>query len=295
MEPVTRPSNHNTQGLRPTADQADIFGVTHQGRVRTENQDQFLIASLHKILQVHQTSLTEEELGSLTSPWRGLLFLVADGVGGVPGGKRASGTALKAIADYVTNAMDLYTHYGPERESEFLSHLKKSIEKSHEAVTREGVRVSGSNEMPRMATTVTMVTIRWPRVYIVHVGDSRAYRLRDGKLERMTRDQTMAQALVDAGVMQADAAESSALKHVLWSAVGGSQANPEVMTTDIQWDDVMLLCTDGLTKHVSEDEIRQQLITSLPAETIANNLVGLALERGGTDNITVVAGRLKQQ
>jgi len=294
MEPAIRP-DQSTQVPRPTAENADIFGVTHQGKVRAENQDEFLIASLHKILQVHQTSLTDEELGSLTSPWRGLLFLVADGVGGVPGGKRASGTALKAIAEYVTNAMDLYTQYGPEQEHEFLGHLKRSIEKSHEAVTREGARVSGGTEMPRMATTVTMVTIRWPRVYILHVGDSRAYRLRDGRLERMTRDQTMAQALVDAGVMPADAAESSALKHVLWSAVGGSQANPEVTTTDIRWDDVMLLCTDGLTKHVTEDEIREQLVSNLPAEAIANNLVNLALERGGTDNITVVAGRLKKQ
>jgi protein phosphatase len=279
---------------RPTADQADIYGLSHPGKVRLENQDHFLIATLHRTLQVQQSSLSEEELGPLTSRVRGFLFLVADGVGGVPGGKRASGTALRAIADYVTNAVDLYNQDPAESDLEFLKQLRRSVERSHEVVTREGARISGSSEKPHMATTVTMVTIRWPRAYVVHVGDSRLYRLRDGRLTQMTRDQTMAQALVDAGLLPAGAAESSALKHILWSAVGGSQATPEVLTGDIQWDDVMLLCTDGLTKHVTDEEISQQLLTVPSAQAICQNLIDLALARGGTDNVTVVVGRLRR-
>jgi protein phosphatase len=91
----------------PRRENADIHGLTHPGLVRKENQDHFLIATIHKILQVYQTSVPEETLGNLTSPSRGFVFLVADGVGGGPGGKEASRTALKGVVDYVVRAMDL--------------------------------------------------------------------------------------------------------------------------------------------------------------------------------------------
>jgi len=296
MEPMTE--SPQSKAVTPSPSQYDFYGLSHAGRVRRENQDHFLIASLHKTMQVYQTSLDGEELGTLTSPPRGLVFLVADGVGGVPGGKRASGTALRAIADFVTTSMDLfYTHHphGPEAEPGYLEELKRSVERSHEVVSREGERLSGGHGRAGMATTLTMVTVRWPKAYLVHVGDSRCYRLRDGGLERMTRDQTMAQALADAGVISADQVEKSGLRHVLWSAVGGTQATPEVMTSEVRWDDIMLLCTDGLTKHVSDDEIRQQLLEVPSAAEVCQNLVTLALDRGGTDNVTVVVARLRRQ
>jgi protein phosphatase len=109
----------------------------------------------------------------------------------------------------------------------------------------------------------------------------------------MTKDQTMAQAMIDAGVFSAHTAEESRLKHVLYSALGGSQANPDVLTADLQWDDLMLLCTDGLTKHVSDEQIQQELLIGGSAETMCRRLVDLALAGGGTDNVTVVIGRLK--
>jgi protein phosphatase len=144
-----------------------------------------------------------------------------------------------------------------------------------------------------MATTLTMVTIYWPRAYVIHVGDSRAYRLRKGVLTQVTKDQTMAQAMVDAGALTQAAAEQSRLKHVLWSALGGKEALPEVTMLDCEWEDVMLLCSDGLTKHVSDDEIRDHLLRGESAEVSCHALVDLALSRGGSDNVTVVIGRLR--
>ncbi len=276
---------------RPTSENADIFGITHQGNVRPENQDHFLVGSLHKMMEVHQTSLADGNLGPLISPPRSYVFLVADGLGGGPRGREASDTALRAIADYVTHAMDLYTNLDEELEPAFVADLLKSVERSHQAVRRSGEQ---DIELSGMATTLTMVTIRWPKAYVVHVGDSRCYRLRDGQLEQMTRDQTMAQAMVDAGAFSPDQAEQSKLKHVLWSALGGKQAVPDTVTTDIRWSDVMLLCTDGLTKHVSDEEIREQLAKPQTAEATCQALVSLALERGGRDNVTVVTGRLKK-
>ncbi|HXG44003.1 MAG TPA: protein phosphatase 2C domain-containing protein [Gemmatimonadales bacterium] len=274
---------------RPTREDLDLYGLSHPGRIRRENQDHFLIASLHKTMQVHATSLPQDTLGRLTSPNRGYVFLVADGVGGVPGGTEASRTALRAIVDYVVDAMDLYTHLEPDLEPAFLEELQRSVEQSHEAVRR-----SGSHEEDAAgATTLTMVCIRWPRAYLVHVGDSRCYRLREGRLEQLTRDQTMAQAMVDAGALTAAQAEVTPLRHVLYSALGGRRAEPFVFTTDCRWEDVMLLCTDGLTKHVTDAEIRDSLAHATSAERACHDLVGLALERGGTDNVTAVVGRLR--
>jgi protein phosphatase len=276
----------------PTRKNVDVFGLTDRGRVRKENQDQFLIASVHKALKIHLTSLPESGQGDQVSRSKGWLFLVADGVGGVPGGQQASGTALRAIADYVTDAMDLYAQFGPEVEPGLLEELRHSVEKSHEVVLAEAEREHGHRGM---ATTLTMVMARWPRAYLVHVGDSRCYRLRAGKLELLTRDQTLAQALVDAGALAPERKEESALKHVLWSAVGGSEAKIEVSAEDLKWDDVMLLCSDGLTKHVTDEEIREALLTDDSAPAICQRLVSLANDRGGSDNVTVVVARLRRE
>ena len=277
---------------RPTRDQYDFHGVSHQGMVRTENQDCFLIASLHKLMQVHQTSVPESALGELMSPSRGFVFLVADGVGGVPGGKDASRTALGAIMDYVLRAMDLYVQLDEALEPEFVAELQRSVEKSHEVVRQTGEQ---DEERVGMATTLTMVCVRWPRGYLVHVGDSRCYRFRDGELRQLTKDQTMAQAMVDAGALSPDQAERSGLKHVLYSAVGATRAEPMTVTTDVRWGDVMLLCTDGVTKHVTDDEIRTALARNEAAETTCNALLQLALERGGSDNTTMIVGRLRRE
>ncbi len=288
MGPILTPTS--IQAGRPRPDQIDVFGVTDVGRVRSENQDQFLIASLHKTMMVHHSSIPAELLGRLTSDSRGFVFLVADGVGGGPAGKLASGTALQAIIDYVIHAMDLYLQLDDKAEAHFLDQLRLSVERSHEKVQAE----AGVNETLGMATTLTMVVVRWPKAYLVHVGDSRCYRLRNDHLDVMTKDQTMAQALMDAGALSPDTAEQSGLKHVLWSALGGREASPEVVTEDVEWDDVMLICSDGLTKHVSDDEIRDILKKSSTSEVTGRTLVNLALERGGSDNVTVVISRLKR-
>jgi protein phosphatase len=270
----------------PSASEIDLFGLTDPGKVRKVNQDQFLIASLHKALQVHHTSLPREQLGDLVSESRGYFCMVADGVGGRPGGERASGAALQAIADWAVNTMRFYYRNDPVSESAYVRDLTEAVLQSHAAL-RE--REAGT------ATTLTMVMFRWPRAYLVHVGDSRCYRLRGGRLEQLSKDQTMAQALVDAGVMRPDVADASCWRNVLSSALGAGDAAPATSVYDHQWNDVMLLCTDGLTKHVSDDEIREILAGVKSAEGICRTLVDLTLERGGTDNVTAVAGRLRER
>jgi protein phosphatase len=280
-EPVNQPHGH----------QVDVCGLTHAGLVRSENQDHFLIATLHKSMRVIQTSMPEEALGDLRSPSRGYVFLVADGVGGTPGGRDASRTALRAIVDYVLSAMDLYQQLDEDIEPEFEAELRRSVELSHEAVLQAG---DADEDRAGMATTLTMVCFRWPKAYIVHVGDSRGYRLRNDQLELLTKDQTMAQAMIDAGALSPEQAARSRLNHILYSAIGATRAEPYSVTTDAQWDDRMLICTDGITKHISDAEIREALRGMTTAEATARELLQLALDRGGSDNTTLIVGRLNR-
>jgi serine/threonine protein phosphatase PrpC len=289
--PMTTPPNTQPRKSRPMMSDIDVFGLTHQGKVRKENQDQFLIASLHKTMNVHATSLPAEHLPELTSESRGFVFLVADGVGGRPGGREASELALRAVASYVTHTMRFYYHHDPAQEAEFLRDLKASVIHSHETIRAAS---DEAEDFEGMATTLTMVAALWPRAYLIQVGDSRCYLLRDGKLTQMSKDQTIAQAMIDAGVLEASTAERSPFKHILSGAVGGHEAKPIVTVSDHQWDDVMLLCTDGLTKHVTDEEIRQHMLENESSEVICRKLVDLTLERGASDNVTVVVGRLRK-
>lgn len=279
-------------GRRPILTDVDAFGLTHQGRVRGKNDDHFLIASLHKLLHVHQTSLPEGDRDPLVSETRGFLFMVADGVGGRPDGDIASGTALKTIAQYVNRFVDLYNRMDPAKETAFLAELQHSVERSHAKLLADAERGSGSYGM---ATTLTLVATIWPKAYLVQVGDSRCYRLRQGRLQRLSRDQTMAQELVTSGALSPEEAERSPLRNMLASALGGREARPEASMDEILWDDVMLLCTDGLTKHVTEAEIEAELRALESAEGACKRLANLALTRGGRDNVTIVIARPRKR
>jgi protein phosphatase len=143
-----------------------------------------------------------------------------------------------------------------------------------------------------MATTLSLGIVVWPWLYVVQVGDSRCYVFQEGTLLQVTRDQTVAQELVDRGALSREGARTSPLSHVLSSAIGATEAVPELSRVDVRVrGSVVLFCTDGLTKHVSDEEIATHLREMESAEQVARALLQLALDRGGTDNITIVLGR----
>jgi len=277
---------------RPISSNVDVFGLTHRGRVRSENQDQFLIASLHKLLRLHQSSLPPDDITTLVSESRGYILLVADGVAGRPEGRAASTTVVKTIAHHVTHLSDLYRRLDSSNEANFVAELEKSVLKSHDVLLEEGNKEYGGRGG---ATTLTMVAVLWPHAYVIQVGDSRCYRLRDHRLERITDDQTLAQALRERGALRDSEAQASPLRGVLASAVGGPELTPRISNTDCRWDDVVLLCTDGLTRHVRDEEIEAELQSPRTSQETCQRLVQLALDRGGEDNVTVVVGRLKNK
>ena len=136
-----------------------------------------------------------------------------------------------------------------------------------------------------------MVTLVWPRGYVIHVGDSRGYHLRGGRLRQFTQDQTMGDLLVEEGVMTEEQARESGMHNVLSSALGAEYI-PSIGLIDFRFNDVLLLCTDGLTKHVTDDEIASMLERCETAESTCRELINAALEAGGTDNVTVVVCKM---
>jgi protein phosphatase len=212
------------------------------------------------------------------------LLIVADGVGGAVGGKIASGVAVKSVVEYLAEAVGCVQDFDVDREHAFLDHLSRAVERGHERI-KEMFKAHGGP-----ATKLTMVTLVFPRAYVVHVGDSRGYFLRNRKLKQFTRDQTMGDYLVDIGAVTEQHAEKAGLYNVLASAVGGDLV-PTVGVVDLLEGDTLLLCTDGLTKHVSDERVAEILASSPSAETAAQSLIDAALDGGATDNVTVVVAK----
>jgi serine/threonine protein phosphatase PrpC len=275
-------------GPRPMDDELDLFGMTHVGRVRTENQDHFLLATVHPQVVMHATSLPVPNELPLRGQRLATLLLVADGVGGTDAGAEASRVAAETIARYVASSLRCYHTVG-QNDREFLDALRAAAHEAHQAVREDAAtRLRGQTT----ATTLTLGIVVWPWLYVLQVGDSRFYYFSSGRLRQVSRDQTLAQDLIDQGLLSPDRASSSGLGNVLSSAIGAEQARPEVTRVDIhERGGVLLACSDGLTKHVSDAEIAEQLRTMSSAEQACHSLVDLALARGGSDNITIVIGR----
>jgi len=219
--------------------------------------------------------------------------MVADGVGGGNKGATASQVAVEAVTRYVTGSMNCYYAAASADDQEFYDELKAGAGRSHAELLRRGEE---DPDYRGMATTLTLYLGVWPRAYLLQVGDSRAYLLRDGELTQITRDQTMAQELVDAGVMPAEVAAGTRLAHTLSSSLGGRQTDPQVHRLDVTWGNVLLLCSDGLTRHVSDEQIQDVLRTMRSAEQACEQLLQLALDDGGSDNVTIVVARaIKRQ
>lgn len=273
---------------RPRDEDLDMFGVTHKGKVRGDNQDQFLISTVHPQIVVHSTSLADPDRLPLRGTRLATVLILADGVGGAAAGSEASRLATEATTTYISKTLRSYHAAGSAREDELLDSLKAAVLEAHDAVKAESAKRSDSRHM---ATTLTMTFIVWPFAYVVQVGDSRAY-FYDQGLTLLTRDQTIAQALVDQGIMPAERLPHSPLKHVLSSAIGADAASPVVTRFDItNRGSCVIMCSDGLTKHVSDEEIAQYAKAMKNSQQLATDLLNLALDRGGSDNITIITAR----
>jgi serine/threonine protein phosphatase PrpC len=277
----------DAQWVRPTDTELDMFGLTHIGTVRKENQDHFMLCTVHPQVVVHGTSLPDPESLPLRGERIATYMLVADGVGSGSGGGEASRLALATITQYVACSMRSYHNAGGASDAEFYQALTNAALEAHAAVQKKQLLDPNA----KMATTLTLAVAVFPWMYVTQVGDSRCYLYWEGKLTQITRDQTIAQGLADEGILPADRVSSSPFSHVLSSAIGGDEAMPVVSRVEIPRGCVILLATDGLTKHVNDAEITEQIEAMASSEQLCRSLLEMTLARGGSDNITLIAAR----
>jgi protein phosphatase len=270
----------------------DCHGVTDIGKVREVNEDQFLIADLRKSLHLFQTSLAVDDQSRLFGGSQGKLLLVADGMGGAAAGERASTLVVDSVAAYILNTLQWFFRLEEHSEEDFVEDLAAALKRSEENLSAEAEAIP---QRRGMGTTLTMAYIAWPRFYVVHAGDSRCYLFHEGRLKQITTDHSYAHELVETGVLKPDEAESSRWSHVLWNVIGGKgdDVRPEVHKAGLSAGDSLLLCSDGLTNHVPDDQIAELLASDLPADELCQHLVDAANKAGGTDNITIVAARFR--
>jgi len=283
--------DHTPHAPKPRDDQIDVFGLTHPGRVRQDNQDNFLIASIARDVRVLGTSLSNAQAIAAESTRLAFLAMVADGVGGGPDGEKASRLTVEHATRYVTHSVRALYASNPQDDIAVRASLEEAARRCHEDIRK----MSEADPTVRgMATTLTLWIGLWPTSYLLQVGDSRCYLLKDGVLHQISRDQTMAQDLVDRGALTKTDAHRTPLANVLSSSIGGSQTAPVITRFDQEWGNVGLLCSDGLTKHVSDEKIKERLVTMTSARQACEALLRDALDGGGTDNITVLVGRAVQ-
>lgn len=271
----------------PRDDELDTFALSHPGKVRKQNQDRFLLATIHKRVDVVASNLEATERLPVGEQRLAYLAMIADGVGGGTGGAEASAMTLETVMQYVNDSMLVY--YGARAdEGEFTEVLQAAAMRAHEAVKK---RRAEQGVLGTMATTLTLFIGVWPAYYLMQLGDSRYYLWRGGKLRQVTRDQTMAQDLVDEGVMTRAAAAKTPMANVLSSAIGGDTTHPVVTRLQADWHNVHLMCSDGLTRHVTDERIAEVLGSMTSAKQACEQLLQDALDAGGSDNITIVIGR----
>jgi serine/threonine protein phosphatase PrpC len=274
-------------GRKPTDAEVEVHGLTHAGKVRETNQDHFFIGSIHRRIQVHATSLSPQQRELFGEERLAAVAMVADGVGGGVFGGEASATALEAAMQFLSESSSCY-YSGDPTGAEFVDALQAAAMRAHEAIL---ARRAAEDIHGTMATTLTLFMGVWPAYYVLQLGDSRYYLWRQGVLTQLTRDQTMAQDLVDSGVLTRAAAGKTQFANVLSSALGADTAAPVVTRLQADWHNVHLLCSDGLTKHVSDERIGEVLGAMTSCRQACEQLLQDALDGGGTDNITIIVGR----
>ena len=224
------------------------------------------------------------------------LFIVADGMGGHAGGDIASRMAVEIVRDRVRQTRStgsMFNRTAAEQESALL--LKMLNDAISEASSRIFEASEQHPELVGMGTTITVLQVHGRRGYVAHVGDSRLYRRRKGKLEQMTEDHSLVNEQVKAGFLTAEEAQHSRFRNIITRSVGfESQVTADTFSVPLRPDDLFLMCSDGLCGMVEDQEIGRTLDKGRLSEAVGR-LVGAANQRGGEDNITVIVVQFDQK
>lgn len=249
--------------------QVKAFGLTHVGRQRQHNEDAFLVEDEAK------------------------LFLVADGMGGHAAGEIASRIAVDSISEFILHTKEDDGTWPHAYDEHFRRSTNRLVAALRTANTRVLEAMRKDARLRGMGTTVVACMAENDTMSVAHVGDSRAYLIREGQLSRITNDHSWVFEQVQAGMLTEAEAEKHPLRNVITRALGGAlQVTPDASEIEARSGDVFLLCSDGLTGMVPENEIaRIVTATNGDLEKACQELIDAANERGGLDNVTAVLVR----
>ena len=292
-ELIDEKPSKNTRLERPPSAlvEVDLGAMSHTGNVRAHNEDHYLAVRVERSLQ---RVLSNLDAGAVPHSSEEVAYgmCVADGLGGMPAGGLASTLALKSLVDLVLKTPDWIMKMNRRKAVTVKRRMVQRFRLVDQALREYGDR---DPRLSGMGTTLTVACSLGADLFIGHIGDSRAYLFRGGKLQQVTHDDTLAQAMIDSGVAQGDDTNVRGMRRVLTAALGSTAQprDPEVSRLYLQHDDQLLLCTDGLYECVDSDIIASVLNTATSSDEACSSLVAESLKNGGNDNVTTVLARYR--
>ncbi len=259
-----------------------VYALTDVGHTRDHNEDTFLVADLEHGDPVDFEGAPKE----LSADAHGLLFLVADGMGGAASGELASGMAGQVVLNTLRAS---WKSNGALSEEAFATALRDATETANARIHQYAKE---NPEHRGMGTTATLAGLFGDRLFLAQVGDSRAYLVRGGDARQLTKDQSLMQRLVEAGELTQEEADASDRRNIILQALGpDAHVTVDLTHQQLRRGDTLILCSDGLSGLVRGEEIARFASETDSVDVLCQKLVDLANERGGPDNITVIAAR----
>ena len=259
----------------------EVFAKTDLGRTRDHNEDRFLVADLTRNASSLQPDVRQHEIGP-----RGTLLMVADGMGGAAAGELASQMATDTIYAHLAKT---WIEEGDATAQRFAYRLKEAVEVANTSIH---AHAKAHPEVRGMGTTTTAAGVLNDHLYLTQVGDSRAYLIRGGEAHQITKDQSLMQRLVEAGELTEEEAAQSERRNIILQALGPDpKVKVDLTHQELRRGDILVLCSDGLSGQVKKEEIAKIVMAASDLPAACDQLVALANQRGGPDNITVVVAR----
>ena len=260
-----------------------VFGRTDVGKMREHNEDAFVVADLTRGNATLQPEVRSHVVGD-----RGSLFMVADGMGGAAAGEIASAMAIEEVLSELSS--NLTAGDAPTEEG-FAMAIKRATSAANAKIHMFAVE---HPEFRGMGTTATVAGVFGDSVYLAQVGDSRAYLVRGGVAQQITKDQSLMQRLTEAGELTVEEAEQSERRNIILQALGPEpQIKVDLTSQQLRRGDVLVLCSDGLSGQVRPDDIARIITEEPDLMTACKRLIDRANDAGGPDNITVIAARFE--
>jgi PPM family protein phosphatase len=292
-EVLISPSAGETSQAKPASTdvRVEVGAVTHTGRIRSRNEDHYLVSRVSRQQQILQTNMPPDSLPAYTGE-DGYLFIVADGMGGMAAGEVASRLAISTSLKLFQRSERWGFRVNRRVARELFERLTADLREIDRTLTEKS---AADRRLLGMGTTLTAAYSMGIDLFIVHLGDSRVYLYRGGVLKQLTKDHTVAQAMADAGYIAADEVRRHVKRNALTNFLGGHHGK---VKADLRWlrlndGDRLLLCSDGLNEMVDDASIARILSGQDDARAAAQQLLEEALNHGGKDNVTVIVAQYR--